>query len=583
MKLFEVSWEVCNKVGGIYTVISSKSNYIKKFFKEFFFIGPYLREDNEEFYEKEIPEEYQEIVKIMSERGVKVHYGKWIKNNTPTFLIEFRELFKEKNKIKTELWEHFKVDSLFSSFDFEEPVVWSYAVGMFLEEIAKKFENLNEKIIAHFHEWLCGAGLLYLKIVKAKVGTVFTTHATVLERALASKKVKFNFQENPEEIARQIGVIDKYTLEKQTILNADAFTTVSELVAESCEKIFGRKADYITINGLDLKSLPNLEEIPLFHKKNKEKIKDFVKSFFYPYYYFDVDNSLFYFISGRYEINSKGIDLFIKALGKLNKKMVLEKEDKTIVVFIFIPSGNYEENEEVIENLLLFKTIKERIKEHFPEIEDKILNYFISQKKENFFPEDFSLLLKRYLRVFRRGGIPPISTHKVKEDYIISQIEKEGLKNSEEDRVKIIYYPLYLSEKDGLLNLDYYEATSAFHLGIFPSFYEPWGYTPLESAALGVPAITTDYSGFGKYVLNNLRFYDNEERGVIVIKRENKSDEQVIDELVEDMHNFLSLSKNKRIKNKIIAETLALRLSWEFLIENYLNAYNLAVEKRFGI
>lgn len=582
MKLFEVSWEVCNKVGGIYTVISSKAYYAKKHIPEYFFVGPYLNSNNPDFEEKQIPDNFIDINEKLKNIGIILHYGKWLTTKTETFLIDFKSIFQEKDRIKGELWDNFKVDSIYSKFDFEEPVVWSYSVGIFLEEVAKKYENTNQKIIGQFHEWLSGAGLLYLKMKKAKIATVFTTHATTLERAMTSNNRTIDYNQDIDNQARSLGLIDKHSIEKQTAINADAFTVVSESVANSCEKIFGRKADFITLNGMDMKNLPNMEEIPTLHKLNKEKIKDFTMAYFYPYYYFDIENTLFYYISGRGEMHAKGIDVFIQALGNLNKRMIQENYPKTIVVYIFVPAGTKEDDIKIIESLVFFKNMKSQIREYSKTMENNVISSFISKGKISAFGEDFENSMKRAAKIFKKSGIPPVVTHKMINDNeeIIKRLNEAELNNREENKIKVIFYPTYVEENDGLLNMSYYDTISGFHLGIFPSLYEPWGYTPAESAALGIPAITTDTSGFGKYVSSKMKIADKDERGIIVIERENKSEYEVTKELEEEMYYYVGLTKMQRIKNKMVAENFSLKISWEFLIDNYINAYGLAIEKR---
>ena len=565
-RLFEISWEVCNKVGGIYTVISSKADYARKHVDEFYFIGPYFKgKRNNEFEEHEIPDEFKKAFKLLEEKKIYCYFGVWKKTNIKTFLIDFSDFMSEKNEIKKKLWEDYKIDSLNSDSWFDEPVIWSYAVGIFLENIY----NEKKETVAHFHEWLSGAGILYLKNKGVKIGKVFTTHATVLGRAMAGVGEIFQ-KGNPEDEALRLKVIDKHLLEKRAALNSDVFTTVSEITSEECEKIIGKKPKVI-INGLDLKLMPNMEEIPEMHRKNKEKLKDLIIANFFPHYYLDIESCLFYYISGRYEFYTKGIDVYIKSLGNLNRRLKKENSKKEIIAFLLIPSEFEEVNFKILKNMMLIKNIKENIEDFSDEIKKRILLSLFSDNNRILVSEKFLSESKKLITNFDKKGIPELTTHSIKDknDKIIKMIKEEGLENKKEDRVKVIFYPAYLSEEDGLLNMDYYSVVSGFHLGVFPSFYEPWGYTPFESACLGVPTITTDLAGFGRFVLENKK---NKE-GIIVLKRGGKTDEEIVKELEEEMHSYLHLDKIQRIKNKAVAQDFAHRISWEKLSEEYKKSY----------
>jgi glycogen synthase len=584
ISLYEVSWEVCNKVGGIYTVIESKSSYIKEHVDEFFFIGPYFPgKDCLEFEEKPVPENLGEIFAKLEKKHIICHYGRWSKTRTKTILVDFSKLLDEKNNIKARLWEEYKIDSISSGFDFEEPVVWSYSVGMLLEEISKN--NKKSQMIAQCHEWLSGTAILYLKKVKANLATVFTTHATVLERAMAGTGESLSPTTKIDEEAYKRKVSDKHQIEKASALNATIFTTVSQSVSDASSIILSRKPEIITLNGLDMRNFPDLEEIPAKHKSSKEKLKDFIISYFFPHYYLDIENTLFYFISGRYEFHGKGIDLFIRALGQLNKKLKEEKYNKHIIAFIFVPAAVKDEDIKIVENLVFLKNIKEKIEDYSKVMKKNILYSFLGGKDIEAYNDEFKTDMKKLSKLFKKPGLPPITTHILENpnEAVIQEIKKAGLENKKDDPVKIVYYPAYLEENDGLLGMKYYDAISGCHLGVFPSFYEPWGYTPAEAAVLGVPAITTDMSGFGKFVSEHLTTKLPDEKGIIIINRENRKDSDVVQELVENMHWYTHLQKIQRIKNKIIAETFASsKLSWEILIKNYLEAYKLALEKVYS-
>jgi len=586
--LFEVSWEICNKVGGIYTVVKSKAAEIMKYYKEnYFAIGPFFPEKVAgEFQEKVPSDKLKQVFEKLRNIGIKCHYGSWlIKGEPNTILVDFGGFASKKDEIKTSLWQNFKIDSLNTQyFDFDEPVIWSYAVGKLIEEIKNSFND--KKIVAQFHEWLAGAGLLYLKHNDVKVGTVFTTHATILGRTMsfANEDLYELFDKiNPEEKAYEYGIQAKYLTEKQSASNADVFTTVSEITAIEAEHLLGKKPEVLLPNGLDLKKFPTFEEASIKHQLYRERIKEFLLYYFFPYYSFDLDNTLLYFLCGRYEFRAKGIDIFIKALAKLNEKLKKEKSNKTIVAFFWVPGNIRSIKTQLLESRAFFEDIKGGIDDNMDRIKNKIIYSIASKKKiieKNIFDEDFMHENKKKVLKLMKNGNPALSTHDLHDeqnDSIIKAFNEAGLLNKKEDRVKVVFYPIYLTGADGLLDLSYYECMQGSHLGVFPSYYEPWGYTPLEAAALGVSSVTTDLAGFGRYV--NEKSKQNKNPGIFVLKRLNKKDDEVVKELANSFYYFSSLSKQERIKNKMEAQRLSSLADWDVLIKNYIEAHNLAVRR----
>ncbi len=586
VKIFEVSWEVCNKVGGIHTVITSKANQmVKEYGEDYFVVGPFIvQKASSEFQEKLPPEFLREAFKLLRNEGIICHYGRWLIDGTPnTILIDFSEFTKNRNEIKRKLWDRFRIDSLNTEyFDFDEPVIWAYSVGRMIEEVKKR---TNERIILHAHEWLSGAAILYIRMNNVKVATVFTTHATVLGRALASAGRNFYANINlikPDEEAYKNNIQAKHQLEKQTALNCDVFTTVSEITSIEANVMLGRKADVILPNGLDISKFPTFDELAIKHKNLKNKIKEFLMYYFFPYYSFDIEKTLIYFIAGRYEFHDKGIDIFIKALSKLNKRLKDENSEKTVVAFFWIPASVKSIRPELLESRTLYEDLRDTINEEFPEIKQKILYLMICGKEINdksLFTEPFLLEVKKKMLRLKRQGSPPLSTHEIyneDNDLIMKHLKESGINNGKDDKVKVIYYPIYLTGADGLLDLNYYECMTGSHLGVFASFYEPWGYTPLEAAALGISSITTDLAGFGRYVLKHRE--DPKTPGIFVLKRFNVDDETAVENLANLLYEFTKLSKEERIKNKIEANRISKLADWNILIKNYFEAHKLALK-----
>ncbi len=582
--LFEVSYEICNKVGGIYRVMESKaSNMIDKYGDNYYLIGPHYLDKNKGEFKKEAPsEELKKAFEELEKEGIKCHYGRWMVGGKPkTILIDFNDFYYKSNEIKKEFWEDYGIDSLGAGNTFDEPVVWSWASGRLIEKI-NQYLVKDKKAIAHFHEWLSGAGLLYLKKY-TEIPTVFTTHATSLGRALAHSDVNFYtlFDKiNPVEAAYENNVHAKHQLEKRTTQEADVFTTVSEITGIETENFLGRRPDVVLSNGLDLNKFLTFEEIVIKHRLQRRRLREFTISFFFPYYKFDIENTLFYFIIGRNEYKAKGVDIFIRSLAELNERLKKDKENKkTIVAYFWIPSAVRSVKTELIENQEFFKDVKDSLTGAMPAVEEKILYNLLYDKeitKKNIIAEDYLFEIeKKLLRMDKKEDDVPLSTHELADtdsNRIINTLKENGLTNKKEDPVKVVYYPIYLTGHDGLSNLSYQEALEACHLGVFPSFYEPWGYTPLEAAALGVASVTTDLAGFGRY-RQTLKEKEGKE-GVYVLERLEKSDQESVKDLAQFMHNFSSFNRQGRVDNKIEARKIASKADWKDFVENYIKAHN---------
>src|SRR3989344_475657 len=586
--LFELSWEVCNKVGGIYTVITSKADLISKNHENYFLIGPYFENQAKfEFKESLPPQSFRKAFSELETEGIKCHYGNWlIKGNPKVILIDFKNFVNKKNEIKKDLWDKFKVDSLFSQWDFEEPVIWSTAAGKLIELLQK-----SKKVIIHCHEWLAGAALLYLK--NKNIPSIFTTHATMLGRALAGSGYDLydNLENlNPDLEAKNRGVIDKHSLEKAAASNAHVFTTVSEITSMEAEKILGRKADILTLNGLDIDKFPSFEVTSIKHQRNRESMREFIAYYFFPHYYFDLKETLTFFIVGRYEFKNKGIDILIKSLGNLNRLMKEENSEKTVIVFFWIPTQVESAKYKIAKNKTNYHLLRHFIEQNSSMLTRKIIENILQcmdetcQIKEKnmeaqmLFDEDFFENIRKLKLNFTREGDPPLITHNIQNesnDPIIKSFIENGLDNKRDDKVKVIFYPVYLTGVDGLLDMEYYDCISGCHLGLFPSYYEPWGYTPLETAALGVPSLTTDFGGFGRFLMSK----NKEGSGVFVLKRFNKSEENIVNEFTSILHNYTKLNQKGRVDQKLQAKEISNLADWKEFIKFYFEAYDLALER----
>ncbi|MFH1473444.1 MAG: hypothetical protein ABIE55_00985 [Candidatus Aenigmatarchaeota archaeon] len=581
--MFEVAFEVCNKVGGIYAVLKTKAaRMVEKYKEDYFAIGPYFKERAVlETMKHKPPAFLKQIFSELEKQGIKCFYGKWLIPGKPNvILIDYFDMMKQAGKIKENLWKDYKIDSWNASYDFDEPVVWSTAVGMLLEKLIPKLKD--KKVVCQFHEWLSGAGMLYLK---GKAPTVFTTHATVLGRSIAGSDEDLYAEINsgkPIEPKRayKYGVQAKHLLEKACAENCDVFTTVSEITGKEAEYILGRKPDITLPNGLDSSKFPTMEEISIYHRKYRKKIKDFLNAYFGPYYETELFDCMIMFTSGRYEFRNKGYDLFIDALGLLNERMKKEGVRKNVFAFFFVARGNSGPNIDILENIRLFEDMQEELKDELPWIEEMIITSLVKgrmPKTGTIFRNEFLDELKRKVMAFKKRGDPPLSVFNInyEGDPIIDGFRRNSLLNKKTDKVKVIFYPSYLSSTDKLMGLNYEQAVQGTHLGVFPSYYEPWGYTPLDAAENGVLAITSDLAGFGIFIKPKLK----KDSGLMVLERDGKSHEENVKNLSNMLWNVATMNRKERIPKKAEVKDLASLSDWKILVGKYVEAHNLALKK----
>ncbi len=585
--VFEISWEVCNKVGGIYTVLTSKSEQMRAHYKNYFMVGPYFEQHAKlEFSEETPPEEFKQAFEELRREGIVYHYGSWddIKGRPKVILVEFLGIANQKDSLKGMFWRDYQIDSLKSSWDFEEPMLWSYCVGRLIHRI-HDISLHDKKIVAQCHEWLSAFCVLYLKSACKSVATVFTTHATVLGRTLASNGIDLYNSINhidPVHEAYRFNVESKFLTEKAAALNSDVFTTVSDITGMESEKFLSRKPDILTYNGLDIDKFPTFEDISIKHRISREKIREFLTYYYFPYYTFDLEKNLIFFTIGRYEYHNKGYDLLIKALGKLNAQLKADPTNShTVTVFFWIPMEQHGMKIEVLENKNYYMHIKNFINANGNDILTRLIYDVISRKEhaeKGLVTDTFMQSLRKDLIAFERKGNPPFSTHNVDEqnNQVINAFKQNGLSNAREDAVKVIVEPVYLDGNDGFIDLTYYDAIIGGHLGLFPSYYEPWGYTPLESVALGIPALTTDLSGFGLFVKN----HGANKEGLYLLERLNKPEDQVIDEFANIMHKFTKFTQQQRVDCKLNAKNFSGLADWKIFVEYYINAHNMALQKK---
>ena len=585
--LFEASWEVCNKVGGIYTVLTSKAAQMQSYYKNYYLIGPYFEHNAKtEFLQQPIPYEFKKAFDSLSSEGINCHYGIWdnLKGKPKVILVDFMGTAGRKNIMKEQYWNDYKIDSLRGYWDFEEPLLWSNAVGKILETL-KNTTLQNNNVVAQFHEWMSSFALLYLKKNCKSIATVFTTHATVLGRALAGNGVDLYHvmdKVDPTTEAYKCGVEAKHLTEKSAALSADVFTTVSEITGIEAEKFLGRKPDILLYNGLDIAQFPSFEEISIKHRISRDRLREFLTYYYFPYYTLDMDKHLIFYTSGRFEYRNKGYDILVKALGKLNQ-MLKDNQDintNTVTVFFWIPMEHHGLKIDVLENKNYYMNIKSYINSNGPEILTRLIYDAMSRKQDiggSLVNPSFLNHLKKDLSAFERRGNPSFTTHNIDEqnNTLINAFKQNNLLNRKEDMVKVILEPVYIDGSDGFIDLSQYDVISGCHFGLFPSYYEPWGYTPLESVALGVPALTTDMSGFGRF-FKNLGLKND---GVHILERLDRPEDAVIEDLSLTMYRYLKYDKQERADLKLNAKRDSAMADWKIFAENYVNAHNMALRR----
>ncbi|MBD3389098.1 MAG: hypothetical protein GF416_08425 [Candidatus Altiarchaeales archaeon] len=589
--IFELSYEVCNKVGGIYTVIKSKAaRMVEQYGEKYCAVGYYEPgKARIEFDESQPPAGLANAFKHLESEGIRCHYGTWLIAGSPkAILLDVKEYKADVNELKKSLWETYKIDSLKSDSWFNDPLIWSHASGRLLEELVKEKPYAGKKIVAHFHEWMSGFGLLHIQKNGIPVKTVFTTHATMLGRSISGgggdlyKMVAEGLAKGESasiDLARKHGCEDKHTTEVACANNADVFTTVSEITGREASYILGKKPDVLLFNGLDTSKFPESEELSVLRRKYRNHMRDFLISYFNRYYYVDFYNIRSMFISGRYEFHNKGVDVYVDALGKLNKKLKSEKGKTQVVAFIFVPSGLRGEDVQVLKNKALYEEIHDQVEAMLPEIRDNIIESITKgEPPEDVLNDDFIKQARKLTAHFieKRGGTPPLCAFELsypqEHDTIIQALKRNELLNREEDRVKVIFYPAYLSSADRLIALEYNQATLTCDMGVFPSFYEPWGYTPLETAAQGTLAVTTDLAGFGQFI-------EGKGEGIHVMKVDGVEYQKIVNELYKKLHELVNMERKELTKRRLNAKELASLADWKFLVENYVKAHDLALKK----
>ncbi len=530
--LFETSWEVCNKVGGIYTVLKTKLKHaVDHFGDRYFLIGPDIG-NNPEFEESE-RDLWNAVRPELEKRNLRCRFGHW---NTPgmpsVILVNFNNKYKQ-DSLLFELWKDYGVDSMSGAWDYIEPVLFSTAYGEVIEVLYNNLVAHNGIAVAQFHEWMSTAGMLYLKKHVPEIATVYTSHATMLGRSLSGHGVEiYSDMENiaPDEMAVKMNVVAKHSLETASARESDCFTTVSEITAREATYFLHRKPQVLLPNGINISDIPDYSDGSGAVAAYRQQLLDFAHKFLHREK--SEGKTKILLISGRYEFHNKGINLFLESLARIRDRIKESQSQDSVIALLCVIGGHYGVSKDV-------------------------------QRALQGEPVQLS-------------GISKICTHQLQDsqhDPIWNKCNELNLLNNEADTVNVIFMPVYLDGFDGLLNMPYYDVVAGCDLCVFPSFYEPWGYTPLESAALSVPTITTDLSGFGMWISHQ---FSEDSGGVLILKRQKKTYEEILTSFTDQIWTFLQWSENETEKNKRQARLIAEKASWKEFYPCYLDAYDVA-------
>ena len=548
--IFESSWEVCNKVGGIYTVLSTRAKTLQAALQDkVIFIGPGLWKRDDDKYTKEESPYFKEDRSLFAEwqweakeNGLNVRIGRWMVPGEPiAILVDFVPFFEKKNEIYGWLWENYGVDSLHAYGDYDEASMFSYAAALVVESFYNHYisplaSKTLQKVIYHANEWMCGLGALYINNTLPQIGTIFTTHATSIGRSIAGNMkplYDYLFAYNGDQMAGELNMQSKHSIEKQTALNVDCFTTVSDITAKECVELLDKPVDVVLPNGFDNGFVPKTAQFAKKRKAARRCLLDVANALLGEQL---DDDTLIISTSGRYEFRNKGIDVFVEAMNRLLRDRDLKKK---IVAFIEVPGWVGEPR----------KDLQERLKSG----------------------QEYTTPLE----------VPQVThwLHNMSHDNVLGMLKYFDMHNRKDDNVKVIFLPCYLDGKDGILNMTYYDIVLGNDLCIYPSYYEPWGYTPLEAIAFKVPCITTDLAGFGLWANSVFGHYGEISEGVKVIHRTDYNYSEVADNIKDTVAEFSNFTQKQIDECRKNADMLSKKALWSEFIKYYYEAYDIALRK----
>ena len=540
--IFESSWEVCNKVGGIYTVLSTRAKTLQNQLKDkVVFIGPdfWIGKENPLFKEnKQLLAKWRKTAKA---EGLDIRVGRWqIPGEPIAVLLDFTPFFEQKNEIYAWAWNNYQVDSLHAYGDYDEASMFSYAAAMAVKSFYNFNISANDTVVYHAHEWMTGLGALFLKYFIPQISTVFTTHATSIGRSICGNgKALYEFFDgyNGDQMAQELNMESKHSVEKQTAHQVDCFTTVSDITARECTQLLDKTPDVVTVNGFEDGFLPAADQFESTRKEARRCILNVANRLFGTEW---GDETVILATGGRYEFRNKGIDMFLESMRRLRYN--IKVADAHILALVNVPAWVMEPRRDLQDRINGTDTAKTPLQ-------------------------------------------MPLTTHwlhNMGEDRVICTLQSMGFRNAPEDNVKVLFVPCYLDGNDGIFNKSYYDLLIGQDLAVFPSYYEPWGYTPLESAAFRVPTVTSDLAGFGLWVNTLLGHEAQLEDGVKVVHRTDSNWDEASDDISLQVEKWVGKSAAEREDIRKKAGKIAQKALWKHFVKYYLEAYNFAVEKTWN-
>ncbi len=545
--LVNTSWEVCNKIGGIYAVLSTQAASLQKIYKDnVIYVGP----DVWRLGGVESPyfEEDPAALKNWSGReslpyGLTVRVGRWTVPGRPiAILVDFTPMYAVKNEFYGRMWQLYGVDSLHGYGDYDEACAFSHAAGIIVKSLYNHFSNGRKhnhanplNAAAHFHEWTTGMGLLYIKDKCPDIATLFTTHATSIGRSICgNSKPLYDYLKgyNGDQMARELNMESKHSLEKIAAHQADCFTTVSDITAIECEQLLERKPDIVTPNGFEKGFVPAKNRFTAARRSARKALLDVAAALTGCQY---TDNTFLIATSGRCEYRNKGIDMYLDVMNTLRSHA--DTLDRPIVAFVMVPAWVDKARTDLQEAMETPSAAP---------LHDPVITHTINNPTE---------------------------------DPVLCRIHSLGFDRID-PRITVIYVPCYLDGRDGIFNgMAYYDLLIGMDATVFPSYYEPWGYTPLESIAFGVPTVTTSLSGFGQWILSSS---DStfETSGVNVVARGDNNYPAAVESISRSLR-FL-INSDDEIKAEISDAAIATsgRAAWSSFIKFYEQAYRIAERNR---
>ncbi len=594
--LFEVAWEVCNQVGGIYQVVRSKVPLmVGRWHDRYCLIGPHVAGKAQlEIEETPATGWLASAIQAVERAGLPVRHGHWLIEGRPrVLLLEHQKLDAMLPELRAILRTGHAIPVPDHEPLVDAAITFGDAVRRMLQAVHEELDRARSKrpaplrVVAQFHEWQGALALPVLRRAKLPIATVFTTHATQLGRYVASSEDDFYErlpEIEPESTAAHYNVLAQHRIERACANDAHVFTTVSPITAEECTALLGRTPDVITPNGLNISRFNIGHDFQTFHAHFKERLHNFSMGYFFPNQSFDLDHTLYMFSSGRFEPHNKGFDLCLDALAQLNAQLKAVRLGITVVFFIITARPTRSLHPLVLEKRGVLNELTEVCDKIVGRVGEELARRAAAGERlrlDDLIEEYWHLRYRRTQSAFRMEALPPIVTHILEDDQndpVLLQLRNLQLFNRPEDPVKIVYHPEFITTVNPLWGIEYEQFVRGCHLGLFPSAYEPWGYTPLECMALGTPAISSDLAGFGRYVEETLP--DHEQWGVSVLKRRGRSYGDATSDLATRLFAYCSLTRRERIELRNQVERRSWELDWSKLGDAYHTAHDLALERK---